>query len=226
MKRVRKITLLCLAMVFLIALTVWAADRCSYKMSPFSGTKGFIGVNMYSPYSYEVRQNACIVNSKNKKVLNWKDHKHSKQYKAKKGGYIYYYPYRFNMGKLGTGKYRLVINRGYDSYSIPFTYARRPYLKYHSSKVIRLNNGDLVQRFKFYRSNAKGKKLHFQIFNNKNKMVYSRTVKSGGSDKMYWFNWNGWPGKNAANRCPRGVYRLKYWYDGVSPKVVNFRLAL
>ena len=124
------------------------------------------------------------------------------------------------------GKYTLVTRSFNRNIAVPFTYTGRTFLQYHSSNVVRNNNGDLVQRFYFKRGNANGKMINAQIFNNKNQLVRAFKFKSGNSNQLFTFNWNGWPGQNAANRCPRGVYTLKYWVDGASPRTAKFRLAI
>lgn len=226
MDRARKIAALCLAAVFLVTLTVFAAAKVkgySAKVK-HNGTNVFIQV-MENAYSTPT-ESAYLKDSKNKVLLRWKDHKPQKVYRMKDGTLTSYFPYNINMYRFKPGKYMLVTRSYKWNRAVPFTYAGRTYLQYKSTKVVRNNNGDLVQRFYFRRGNAKGKMLNAQIYNSKNQLVRSFKFKSGNSNQLFTFNWNGWPGKNSASRCPRGVYTLKYWVDGASPKTAKFRLAI
>ena len=224
MDRARKITALCLAAVFLVTLTVYAASKGYFTKVKHNGT--IVNVKVTEGNYIKTSQRAYLKDSKNKVLLSWKDHKPSKAYRGKDGKIYSYFPYSINMYRYKPGKYKLVTRSFNRSIVVPFTYAGRTSLQYHSSKVVRNNNGDLVQRFYFKRSNAKGKMVNAQIFNNKNQLVRAFKFKSGSSNQLFSFNWNGWPGKNAAKRCPRGVYTLKYWVDGASPRTAKFRLAI
>ncbi len=227
MDRTRKIIALCLAAVFLVTLTVYAAVSGVSCKATFKGTNGLIWMTAQGRTS---QRGAYIKDSKNKTIMRFKVSNPQKIYKKNNVSYGYY-AYRFNMYRFKPGKYTLVTYKPYfswseDGISIPFTYTGRTLLQYHSTKVVRNSNGDLVQRLYFKRNNARGKMLHFQIFNSKNKLVRSFKFKSGNSNQWFSFNWNGWAGKNAARRSPRGVYRVKYWVDGSSPRTAKFRLAL
>lgn len=226
MDRARKISALCLTAVFLVTLTVYAASKAYFTKVKHNGT--VVSVQVTEGNYITTSQSAYLKNSKNKILLTWKDHKPAKAYRAKddKSRIYSYFPYNINMYRYKPGKYKLVTHSFNRTISVPFTYAGRTSLQYRSSKVVRNNNGDLVQRFYFRRSNAKGKMINAQIYNSKNQLVRAFKFKSGGSNQLFTFNWNGWPGKNAANRCPRGVYTLKYWVDGASPKTAKFRLAI
>ena len=226
MDRARKISALCLAAVFLVTLTVYAASKAYFTKVKHNGT--VVSVQVTEGNYITTSQSAYLKNSKNKILLTWKDHKPAKAYRAKddKSKIYSYFPYNINMYRYKPGKYKLVTHSFNRTISVPFTYSGRTSLQYRSSKVVRNNNGDLVQRFYFRRSNAKGKMINAQIYNSKNQLVRAFKFKSGASNQLFTFNWNGWPGKNAANRCPRGVYTLKYWVDGASPKTAKFRLAI
>lgn len=227
MDRARKITALCLAAVFLVTLTVYAAISGVSTKVTFKGTSGYIGMTAQGRTS---ARGAFIKDGKNKTIMRFKPVNPQKIYKKNNVSYGYY-AYRFNMYGLKPGNYSLVTYKPYyswseDGISIPFTYSGATFLQYHSTKVVRNNNGDLVQRLYFKRNNARGKKLHFQIFNSKNQLLRTFIFKSGNSNQWFSFNWNGWAGKNAARRSPRGVYRVKYWVDGSTPRTAKFRLAL
>ena len=226
MDRARKISALCLAAVFLVTLTVYAASKSYFTKVRHNGT--IVNVQVTEGNYISTSQSAYLKDSKNKVLLRWKDHKPVKAYRAKddKNRIYSFFPYNINMYRYKPGKYTLVTHSFNRNISVPFTYAGRTFLQYHSSKVMRNNNGDLVQRFYFKRSNARGKMINAQIYNNKNQLVRAFKFKSGNSNQLLSFNWNGWPGQNAANRCPRGVYTLKYWVDGASPKTAKFRLAI
>ena len=217
MDRARKIIALCLAAVFLVTLTVWAAGRNSLSYS-FTATRGRAdfwigGSSKYADYY----RKASLKNSKNKVLMTWKQKKSFKQYKKKNGGYLFYYPYTFNMGSLPSGTYYLT---SYETNKYG-NWAMAPV-----TKVFRNNRGDLMQRFTFNRFTPKATTFHAQIFNSKNQMVRSFKLNCARSSQMYSFNWNGWPGKTSVNRCPRGVYTVKYWIDGMSPRTAKFRLAI
>jgi len=226
MDRARKITALCLTAVFLVTLTVYAASKSFFTKVRHNGT--IVNVQVTEANYITTSQSAYLKDSKNRVLLRWKDHKPAKAYRAKndKSRIYSYFPYNINMYRCKPGKYKLVTRSFNRNIIVPFTYAGRTLLQYHSSKVVRNNNGDLVQRFYFKRNNAKGKMINAQIYNNKNQLVRAFKFKSGSSNQLLSFNWNGWPGKNAANRCPRGVYTLKYWVDGASPRTAKFRLAI
>ena len=226
MDRARKITALCLTTLFLITLTVYAASKSYFTKVRYNGT--IVNVQVTEGNYITTTQRAYLKDSKNKVLLSWKDHKPTKAYRAKddKSKIYSYFPYNVNMYRYKPGKYKLVTHSFNRNIIVPFTYTGRTLLQYHSSKVVRNNNGDLVQRFYFKRNNAKGKMINAQIYNNKNQLVRAFKFKSGASNQLLSFNWNGWPGQNAANRCPRGVYTLKYWVDGASPKTAKFRLAI
>ena len=229
MDRARKIIALSLAAVFLVTLTVFAA-RVGGKVR-FNGRTGSIWFTETADRAYT--RTAYMLNNKNKVVIRWKSSYPQKRYNSKMGP-INYYSYRVNMGNLPAGKYTMLTERdskdGYwgspETIWVKFNYAGTTFLRYHSTKVIRNNNGDLMQRLYFKRNNARGKGLHFQIFNNKNQLLRTYNFKSGNSNQWFCFDWNGWAGKNSARRSPRGVYTVKYWVDGSSPRTAKFRLAL
>ena len=162
---------------------------------------------------------------KQRGFIRKKNRKPVKGYRSKGDSYNYYL-YNLNMYRYAPGKYALVTESRNNNITIPFTYTGGPVLQYHSSKVIRNSDGDLVQSFRFQRSNLNGKMINIQVFNNKNQMVFSRKFKSGRSNQMVIVDWNGWPSRNAAKRCPRGVYTVKYWAGNAAPKTRKFRLAL
>ena len=227
MDRARKIIALSLVAVFLVTVTVFAAVKGFSSKVTFNGTKGFAWMSWAGHTS---QRGAYILDSKNKRIANFKVMKPQKVYKKNNTTYGYY-SYRLNMSRFKAGKYKLVTykpyyNWGEEYITIPFTYPGASFLQYHSTKVIRNDNGDLMQRLYFKRNNARGKGLHFQIFNNKNQLVRSFNFKSSNSNQWFCFDWNGWATKNSGRRSPRGVYTIKYWVDGRSPRTVKFRLAL
>ena len=224
MDRARKITALCLSAVFLVTLTVYAASKSYFTKVRYNGT--VVNVQVTEGNYITTSQSAYLKDSKNKVLLRWKDHKPAKAYRGKDNNIYSYFPYSINMYRYKPGKYKLVTHSFNRTISVPFTYAGRTFLQYRSSKVVRNNNGDLVQRFYFRRSNAKGKMIHAQIYNSKNQLIRTFKFKSGASNQLFTFNWNGWPGKNSVRRCPRGVYTLKYWVDGASPRTAKFKLAI
>ena len=227
MDRARKIIALTLAAVFLVSITVLAAVKGLSSKLTFNGTNGFA---WFYWADHTSQRGGYIQDSKNKTILRFKVSNPQKIYKKNNTRYGYY-TYRFNMSKFKPGKYKLITytpyyNWGEDYLTTTFTYPGATFLKYHSTKVIRNNNGDLMQRLYFRRNNARGKGLHFQIFNSKNQLLRTYNFKSGNSNQWFCFDWNGWAGKNAARRSPRGVYTVKYWVDGRSPSTAKFRLAL
>ena len=238
MARVRKIIALSLAAVFLVTLTVYAGigDWFTFKVRQ-NGTVVSIRTwecfkKGYGASQKTATQKAYLRDSRNKALLAFKEHRY-KSIGTRKGNYsLYsYFPYEINMYRYKPGKYSLLIrsysaNFGTQTRQVPFTYTGGTVLRYHSSKLIRNNNGELVQRFFFKRANANGKMFHAQIFNSRNKLVRSYRFKSGRSNQLLGFNWNGWPSGNSVNRCPRGVYTVKYWFDGLSPRTAKFRMAL
>ena len=223
MIRPKKIIAFCLATVFLISLTVYAASKDHFVKTWQKGT--FVNIYVTERSSVNFDQRATLKNSKNKVVWRWKEHKPVKRYKKDRDTY-HCFPYKLNMYRFPPGKYVLVTYSFKNSISVPFTYTGGPVLQYHSSKVMRNSDGDLVQSFRFRRSNLNGKMINVQVFNNKNQMVFSRRFKSGRSNQMVIVDWNGWPSRNASNRCPRGIYTLKYWAGNSAPKTRKFRLAL
>jgi hypothetical protein len=237
MIRLKRIMVLCLAALFLVNLTVYAAlapDSFTYKVSQ-DGTvmsiqtwECFLNTNNQKSVQHNVR----LKDSSGRVIYSRDAHTYDGT-GTREGTYKYYayFPYRINMVKCNPGKYTLVINC-WTKYGvsaqrvIPFTYGGAPVLKFSSTKVIRNNNGDVVQRFSFSRANVSGKMFHAQIFNSRNQLVRSFNFSAGNSNQPISFSWNGWPGGNSAIRCPKGVYTVKYWIDGLSPRTANFTLAL
>ena len=231
MDRARKIIALSLVAVFLVTVTVFAAVKGHSSKFTFNGTSGFAWTYLANRIS---QRQGYILNSKNQKIIAFRAMNPQKIYKKNNTRYGYY-TYRFNMAQHKPGNYKLVTYRktdpGWEWYEnekvvTPFKYPGATHLQYHSTKVIRNNNGDLMQRLYFRRNNARGKGLHFQIFNNKNQLLRTYNFKSGNSNQWFCFDWNGWAGKNASRRSPRGIYTVKYWVDGRSPRTAKFRLAL
>ncbi|MCQ2358559.1 MAG: hypothetical protein MJ055_00640 [Phascolarctobacterium sp.] len=233
MKRYEKITVLSLLLLFVCAITAWAAMQhkvnFKYRLRGLNATLQEQHINdRYCDGHY-----AKLVNSKNKTIFNWPVSLHYKPHKIIHGDKKYdgattsYWNYKFNTYNMAPGKYIFRTHcyyGGNSSYVI--NYKGQSYLKYRTSKIIRQNNGDLVQRFYLSRNRMNNKVIHVQIFNSNNKLVYSLNRKSNNSTQDFTFNWNGWPSGTSANKCPKGVYTLKYWADGINPKVVKFRLAI
>ena len=223
----RKIIALCLTAVFLVTLTVYAASKSYFYKVKQNGT--FVNIQVTESAMIAPTQTAYLKNSKNKVVWQCKkERKAAKAYQVTKssGEKYFYFPYKLNMYRYAPGKYTLVTHSFKRNISVPFTYTGGPVLKYHSTKAMRNSDGDMVQSFRFRRSNLNGKMINVQVFNNKNQMVFSRRFKSGRSNQMVIVDWNGWPSRNASNRCPRGIYTLKYWAGNSAPKTRKFRLAL
>ena len=227
MIRPKKIIAFCLAAVFLISLTVYAASTDYFVKVWQKGTLVNIYVTEMGMERKILTQRAYLKNSKNKVVWRWKERKPVKRYRAKNSATYYCFPYNLNMYRFPPGKYVLVTHSSFlGDKRAAFTYTGGPVLQFHSTKVMRNSDGDLVQSFRFRRSNLNGKMINIQVFNNKNQMVFSRRFKSGRSNQMVYVDWNGWPSRNASNRCPRGIYTLKYWAGNSAPKTRKFRLAL
>ena len=229
MKRIHKITALSLMAVLVCAATVWAAinHKISYKyrLRGVTATLQETHTNNYgSCFSHEAK----LVDSKNKTIFSWPKATYGKPHKSVRNNGVYtsVWNYKFSTFKMAPGKYRFITKcyNGNKTYAI--NYAGQSVINYRKTKAIRQNNGDLVQRFYLSRNRLNNKVIHVQIFNSKNKLVYSLNRKSNNSNQDFTFNWNGWPNGTSVNKCPKGVYTLKYWADGVNPKTVRFRLAL
>ena len=225
MIRPKKIIAFCLAAVFLVSLTVYAASKAYWYKVKQNGT--IVNIQVTEREIIKINQAATLKNSKNQVVWRWKRHNAAKTYLTKgSSNRCYYFPYSLNMYRFPPGKYTLVTDSYLKKISVPFTYTGGPVLKYHSTKVMTNSDGDMVQSFWFRRSNLNGKMINVQVFNNKNQMVFSRRFKSGRGNQIVMVDWNGWPSRNASKRCPRGVYTLKYWAGNSAPKTMKFRLAL
>ena len=81
--RARKITALCLSAVFLVTLTVYAASKNFFTKVRHNGT--IANVQVTEANYIKTSQSAYLMNSKNKVLLRWKDHKPSKAYRGKDG---------------------------------------------------------------------------------------------------------------------------------------------
>lgn len=224
MFRVRKISVLCLAAVLFFSQTAWAAVKGAKSKVKIDGTKVLVRVMEES--NIQISQSAYLKDADNKVILRWKLRPPQKSFRGKDDRLYNYYFYNIDMYRYAPGKYTLCTESIDRRLSIPFNYPGSTVLSYKSSKVIRNNNGDVVQRFYFTRNNTGGKMIHVQIFDGEDKLVYSHRTKSANSNQLYSFTWDGWPSGNSAKRCPRGVYTIKYWADGTSPRVKKFKLAI
>lgn len=232
MTRIQKITALSLLAFFLCALTAWAYIPHSVKYRlKFTGSRAALQ-ELHTKDQYCYGHYARLVNSKNKTVYNWGIMIHDKPqkivYSTIKGenASTSIWNYKFDMSRLAPGKYTFKTHCAYYNSSYTFNYIGKPYLRFRSTKAIRQNDGDVVQRFYLSRNRLNNKFINVQIYNSQNKLVYSMKRKSNNTMQDFTFNWNGWPRGNSATKCPRGTYTLKYWADGINPKTVKFRLAI
>ena len=104
MDRARKIIALSLVAVFLVTVTVFAAVKGFSSKVTFNGTKGFAWMSWAGHTS---QRGAYILDSKNKRIANFKVMKPQKVYKKNNTTYGYY-SYRLNMSRFKAGKYKLV----------------------------------------------------------------------------------------------------------------------
>ena len=109
MDRARKIIALSLVAVFLVTVTVFAAVKGFSSKVTFNGTKGFAWMSWAGHTS---QRGAYILDSKNKRIANFKVMKPQKVYKKNNTTYGYY-SYRLNMSRFKAGKYKLVTYKPY-----------------------------------------------------------------------------------------------------------------
>lgn len=225
MFRLRITSILCLAALLLFSQTAWADSKGDKSKVRINGTK--VSVEVMEKCSIKVSQSAYLKDSDNKVLLRWKRRDPKKVLRSKNDSDVFScHYYDIDMLRYEPGRYTLVTESFQKKISVPFDYLGRSEINFQSSKAVRNNNGDMVQRFYFQRNNTAGKVFHAQFFDEDDQRVYSFSQKLNNSNDVYSFSWDGWPEGDTANRCLKGVYSLKYWVDGTPPKVKKIKLVI
>ncbi|MDO4921850.1 MAG: hypothetical protein Q4E64_08525 [Phascolarctobacterium sp.] len=230
MKRWQTILSSCLIALLMLTSVVWAATK--YKtQTKIDGTK--LTVQHYVVGSGKIKNSAVLFDKKNKIVARWNPVTSNKWYKIYENGYkdIRFLHYVIDTGTLAAGKYRFVATTTFDNKRTVkdthvINYKPKLTMKYNRTKVVRNSNGDILQRLYFKKSGSKGKTCYAQIFDKRNKLVHSVKYKAQNGNQDFAFSWNGWGRGTSAKKCPKGIYTVKYWMDGVNPKTAKFRLSI
>ena len=218
-----------LALVTTLSLA-WAAQEYKTQVK-LSGTK--LSVQHLVQGKDKIKESAVLLNKNNKIVARWKPRTTNKWYKDYQDGWKYfrYIPYTMDMQKLPAGTYRFVTtttlaNKQTFKETRKLNYKPKQTMQYSRTKIVRNENGDVFQRLYFKKSGSAGKQCYAQIFDKNNKLVHSVKYKAKNGNQDFAFSWNGWGRGKSAKKCPKGMYTVKYWMDGVNPKTAQFRLSI
>ncbi|HWP52165.1 MAG TPA: hypothetical protein VN626_10765, partial [Clostridia bacterium] len=77
--------------------------------------------------------------------------------------------------------------------------------------------GDLKQVLKLNYSNAKGKKVNFEVYDEYGNFINKSSLVLNYVSGTCHYNWNYYPSKGGL-RASNGIYILKYWIQGQTPK--------
>ena len=230
MRRWKMIFGSCLVLLFTTLSLAWAAQEYKTQVK-LSGTK--LSVQHLVQGKDKIKEAAVLLNKDNKIVARWKPRTTNKWYKDYQDGWKYfrYIPYTLDMQKLPVGAYRFVTtttlaNKQTFKETRKLNYKPKQTMQYSRTKIVRNENGDVFQRLYFKKSGSAGKQCYAQIFDKNNKLVHSVKYKAKNGNQDFAFSWNGWGRGKAAKKCPKGLYTVKYWMDGVNPKTAKFRLSI
>lgn len=230
MRRWKIIFCACLMAAFTTVSLAWAALEYKTQVK-IEGTR--LSVQHLVEGKDKIKESAVLLNKSNKIVARWKPRSTNKWYKDYQDGWKYfrYIPYTMDMQKLPAGSYRFVTtttlaNKQSFKETRKLNYKPKQTMKYSKTKIVRNDNGDVFQRLYFKKSGSAGKQCYAQIFDKNNKLVHSVKYKAKNGNQDFAFSWNGWGRGKAAKKCPKGMYTVKYWMDGVNPKTAQFRLSI
>lgn len=230
MRRWKMIFGSCLVLLFTTLSLAWAAQEYKTQVK-LSGTK--LSVQHLVQGKDKIKEAAVLLNKDNKIVARWKPRTTNKWYKDYQDGWKYfrYIPYTLDMQRLPAGTYRFVTtttlaNKQTFKETRKLNYKPKQTMQYSRTKIVRNENGDVFQRLYFKKSGSAGKQCYAQIFDKNNKLVHSVKYKAKNGNQDFAFSWNGWGRGKAAKKCPKGLYTVKYWMDGVNPKTAKFRLSI
>lgn len=230
MKRWQTILSSCLVVLLMLTSVVWAASKYKTQIK-VTGSK--LAVQHCVVGNGKLKESAVLINKKNKIIARWKARTSNKWYKVYDDGWkdIRFIPYTIDMSEYSAGRYRFVATTVFENKRTVkstnwINYKPKLLMKYSQTKVVRNANGDILQRLYFKKNGSKGKYCYAQIFDKSNKLVYSVKHKSQNNSQDFSFGWNGWGRNTSAKKCPKGIYTVKYWMDGVNPKTAKFRLSI
>ena len=220
----------CLVVLVTTLSLAWAAQEYKTQVK-LSGTK--LSVQHLVQGKDKIKESAVLLNKNNKIVARWKPRTTNKWYKDYQDGWKYfrYISYTMDMQKLPAGTYRFVTtttlaNKQTFKETRKLNYKPKQTMQYSRTKIVRNENGDVFQRLYFKKSGSAGKQCYAQIFDKNNKLVHSVKYKAKNGNQDFAFSWNGWGRGKSAKKCPKGMYTVKYWMDGVNPKTAQFRLSI
>lgn len=144
--------------------------------------------------------------------------------------------YKRSFSGVKSGVYYLNVNFKYALYSglgektisrtMTITHnAPAPKVAFSKTYQIYNDSGDLLQVFKLDYSNAKGKKINFEVYDAYGTQFYNTSFVANYVNGNCTRSWNYYPSKGGL-RASNGTYVLKYWVEGQTPKQINFEVAL
>lgn len=230
MKRWKIIFFSCLVMLLATLSLAWAATEYKTQVK-VAGTR--LSVQHLVEGKDKIRESAVLLNKNNKIVAHWQKRTTNQWYKDYQDGWKYfrYIPYSMDMKNLPAGNYRFVTtttlanNQSFKE-TRKINYKPKQTMQYSKTKIVRNDNGDVFQRLYFKKSGSAGKTCYAQIFDKNNRLVHNVKYKAKNGNQDFAFSWNGWGRGKAAKKCPKGMYTVKYWMDGLNPKTAKFRLSI
>lgn len=230
MQRWQRLSCSCLAVLLTTLSVAWAAVEYKTQVK-IEGTR--LAVQHLVEGKDKIKEAAVLLDKNNKIVARWKPRTTNQWYKDYQDGWRYfrYIPYSMDMKNLPAGSYRFVTtttlaNKQTFKETRRLNFKPKQTMKYSKTKVVRNDNGDVFQRLYFKKSGSAGKQCYAQIFDKNNRLVYSVKYKAKNANQDFAFSWNGWARGKSAKKCPKGIYTVKYWLDGVNPKTAKFRLSI
>lgn len=140
---------------------------------------------------------------------------YSRSFASTKSG-VYYLDVRFTYPSVQEGfSRRLQITHKAPSPKLVITETYQTYT----------DNGDAKQVFKFDYFNASGKKVSFQIYDEYGNLIAKNGLVVKNVNGNCFYNWDYYP-TNGGLLVQSGVYILKYWVEGQTPKQMNFEVNL
>lgn len=144
--------------------------------------------------------------------------------------------YRRSFSGVKSGTYYLNVNFVYAAYyglgekeiarKMKITHnGPAPKVGFSKTYQIYSDSGDLLQVFKLDYSNAKGKKINFEVYDAYGTQFYKTSLVTNYVNGNCTRSWNYYPSKGGL-RASNGTYVLKYWIDGQTPKQINFEVEL
>lgn len=208
-------------LVVLFSLTVPVSALKGDNTWTLKGTKLTIKMtDRLEGKHFTVKKQGSLYNIKGKKVINAPS-------KSFSGDSVISSYYKLNMGRLPAGKYRFtVVNTGDIKNRTNFNINYNPSksMNYRTSKVVRNRNGDLFQRIYIKKTGAAGNTCYAEIYDKNGKLLKSIKTRLNNANIDFSFGWNGWSQNGGVKKCPKGIYTVKYWMDGLNPKTAKFKL--